>query len=163
MFDPSTMTDEQRAMFGYPPLHPPVPAGFAKWEQPYNSLQLASYVAGRALVAAINARPMTFPPDTNPRPMGGGVLAGDDEFADVNAAPQIVGLFVPSFFGLAPRMETGPDGTKYVQLHMRFANGAIIDVGLFLDKLSRYPLAQEYAVSYLAAEVEASAALQAGK
>lgn len=155
MFDPSTMTDEQRAMFGYPPLHPKAPAGFAKWEQPYNSMQLASYAAGRALVLAINARLFAFAPTPDiPRPMGGGVIPGDDEAADANAAPPFVGLFVPQFFGLAPRSETGPDGTKYFQLHMRFKSGAIIDVGLFLDKLSRFPMAQEYAVNYLAFEIE---------
>ncbi len=147
------MTDEQFLLIYGFSRNPPAPAPFAKWEQPWNSMQLASYAAGRALVTAINARLMTFGPNT--RPMGGGVMPGDDEAASAGEIPT-VGLFVPQFFGMASRVETGPDGTKYVQLHMRFHNDAIIDVGLFLDKLSRFPLAQEYVVSYLASEVEAA-------
>jgi len=157
MIDWNNLTDAQFLnLYGYP-RNPPAPPPFAKWEQPWNSMQLASYPAGRALVAAINAKLLSLPPNLDtPRPMGGGVLPADDESADPELALQITGLFVPPFYGLAPRSETGPDGTKYFQLHMRFHNGAIIDVGLFLDKLSRFPLSQDYALSYLAAQVEAS-------
>lgn len=161
MFDPSTMTDEQLAEFGYPPRHPPAPVLFAQAEQPYSSMERASYKAARALVVAINARLFPFPPAVDmPRPMGGGVLPGDDETG--NSTPT-TGLFQPPFAGwfgaavpTAFGATVGPDGTKYYPLHMRFKNGAVINVGLFLDKLSRFPLSQEYAVNYLAAQVEAA-------
>ncbi len=150
--DWNNLTDAQfMNLYGFP-RNPPVPPPFAKWEQPWNSIELASYGSGRLLVQAINSK--LFPFGSTPRPMGSGVLSGDDEGVDPNATPMNVGLFVPSFYGLSPRTEVGPDGTRYYQLHLRFNNGAIIDVGLFLDKLSRFPLAQEYAINYLAAEVE---------
>jgi hypothetical protein len=155
MFDPNALTDEQWLnIYGFP-RNPPAPKPFAKWEQPWNSMELASYAAGRALVAAINSTPLQFVDGA--RPIGGGVLPGDDEQADPNAAPAQVGLFVPSFAGISPRMEIGPDGTKYYELHMFFNNRAVVDVGLFLDELSRNALAQTNTLKQLAMRIEQAA------
>lgn len=168
---PDKMTDAQfENIFGFS-RNPKPPAPFAKWEQPYSSKELASYKAARALVVAINAKIFDFgqgvmttdPPLPAQRPMGGGVIDGDDEATSLNTTSDAppgppVGIFIPPFFGLAPRSEVGPDETKYFELHLRFKNGAIIDVGLLLDKLSRYPLSQSYAVNQIAAEVEQSGA-----
>lgn len=163
-------TDAQfKAIYGVD-RNPPPPPPFAKAEQPWSSKELSSYPAARALVDAINTRMFDFgradmsvnPPLSAQRPMGGGVIPGDDEKTqgpqESTSSPDgpPVGIFVPAFYQVAPPSRTGPDGTVYYFLHMRFRNGAIINVGLFLDKLSRYPLSQSYAVRYLAAQIESS-------
>jgi hypothetical protein len=90
--------------------------------------------------------------------MGGGVIAGDDETAP--AVGTLTGIYVPSWSnvpGAGPEgSAAGPDGTKYLTLCLRFANGhAGMNVGLILDKFSRYPLSPQYVIGQIAAEAEA--------
>ncbi len=141
-------------------LNPPPPAPFAPWKQPLNSRQLASYEQARVLVKAINGHLIDFG-DGKPRPMGGGVLLGDDEIdGGLEDGTQIerVGIYVPAWLtgpGGFRQQAVEDGGVKYRLLHLRFKNGnSGMNVGLFLDKLSRFPLSQAYVVRYLAQEAE---------
>lgn len=143
-------------------LNPPPPPPFAQWKQPMNSRGLSSYEQARALVKAINAHQIDFGNGTL-RPMGGGVLPGDDEEQqaigrETGFENKAAGIYVPAWLPgpggfRQPAVEDA--GVKYWSLHLRFKNGnAGMNVGLFLDKLSRFPLSQAYVVRYLAQEAE---------
>ena len=153
------MTDAQfLLLFGFPRNPAPGPPPFGAWSEPYNSQQLASYAQARTLVAAINSTLIQFPTG-NPRAMGGGVQPGDDE---VTANPPLLlpGIYQPDWSdvpGAGPQPSaTGPDGVKYFTLCLRFVNGHVgMNVGLILDKFSRYPLSPGYVIGQIAAEAEA--------
>jgi hypothetical protein len=158
------MTDQQFFnIFGFwPNPNPPVPP-FGQWVQPYNSQELASYVQARTLVTAINSTLLPLGGST-PIPMGGGVLPGDDEattMANPPAEPQNTGIYMPTWSnvpGAGPEgSAVGPDGTKYYTLCLRFVNGKVgMNVGLILDKFSRYPLSPNYVIGQIAAEAESA-------
>lgn len=142
-------------------LNPPPPPPFAPYKQPYNSRQLASYDQARALVKAINSHVIDFGDGQPPRLMGGGVLPGDDELRpkEDGTEDKLVGIYVPAWLtgpaGFRQGQMIDEKGVKYGTLTLRFKNGnAGMNVGLFLDKLSRFPLSQAYVVRYLAQEAE---------
>lgn len=151
--DWNNLTDEQfENLYGYP-RNPPAPKPFASWIQPFNSRGLALYAQARELAAAINARKFIFP-SGGERPMGGGVIPGDDEKGWTGAA---VGIFVERWFGQESHSFTDPQtGLVYRTLLLRFVNGSTQNAGMILDKLSRFPLAQDYAVGQIAIYVEGS-------
>jgi hypothetical protein len=139
---------------------PPPPPRFGQWIQPYNSQELASYKQARVLVAAINSTPLKLD-DGDPRIMGGGVLSSDDEVgADgKTTAPANPGIFIPLWVGGPGGFEqphaTGADGTKYFHLCLRFKNGMTgMNVGLILDKFSRFPMSPSYVIMQIAIEAE---------
>ncbi len=155
------MTDEQFFnIYGFY-RNPPPPKPFAQWKQPQNSRQLASYEQARALVAAINSYLIDFKDGGVPRPMGNGVLPGDDEgrIREDGTQSETSGIYVPSWVGGPAGFKQGAaideNGVKYGTLLLRFRKGNHgMNVGLFLDKLSRFPTAQDYVVRYLAQEAE---------
>lgn len=151
------MTAQEMINFGITISTPPPPP-FGQWVEPFNGQQLASYAQARTLAAAINALKIQFATG-DPRPMGGGVLPGDDEVLE-NPPAQNTGIYIPSWInvpGAGPSPSAvGPDGTKYYTLCLRFANGKNgMNVGLILDKFSRYPLSPQYVIGQIAAEAEA--------
>ena len=152
------MTDQEFLnLFGFPRNPAPPSPPFGQWVEPYNGQQLASYAQARTLAAAINALKIQFGPG-DPRPMGGGVLPGDDEITDVHATPALAGIYVPAWnnIGGPQQSATAPDGTKYFTLCFRFVNGHVgLNVGLILDKFSRYPMSPSYVIGQIAAEAEA--------
>ena len=154
------MTDQEFLnLFGFPRNPAPPAPPFGQWVEPYNSQQLASYAQARSLVAAINRTLIQFGAG-DPRPMGGGVVAGDDEITDVNAPVIPTGIYIPGWSnvpGAGPEnTATGQDGTKYFTLCLRFVNGHVgMNVGLILDKFSRYPMSPSYVIGQIAAEAEA--------
>jgi hypothetical protein len=143
-------------LFGYSRVTAPPPPPFGQWVQPYNSMQLASYAQARTLAAAINSLKIQFATG-DPRPMGGGVQPGDDELTEI---PPLVspGIYKPSWASGSPFPQPsaiGPDGTQYWTLCLRFKNGMSgMNVGLILDKFSRYPLSPNYVIGQIAAEAE---------
>jgi hypothetical protein len=159
------MTDAQfENIYGFPRNPAPPAPKFGQWVQPYNSQELASYTQARALVAAINSTLLKLD-DGDPRLMGGGVLPGDDDPVTITALAQPgqplpeTGIFLPSWAagpgGFVQPHATAPDGTLYLHLCLRFQNGVSgMNVGLILDKFSRYPLSPAYVVMQIAAEAE---------
>jgi hypothetical protein len=153
-------------LFGITPPVPPTPP-FGQWTQPYNSQQLASYQQARVLAAAINATKIMFV-SGDPRPMGEGVLPGDDETvtdaSGVSSEPHLPATGQPGIYmmdwsavpGAGPEASaTGPDGTKYYPLLLRFQSGhSGMNVGLILNMFSRYPLSPAYVIGFIATEAE---------
>ena len=145
---PQWLIDLWAAIF--PPPAPP--QLFASGNRALNVRQLSSYAEGRALAAAINNRP---------RPMGGGVAPGDDEFRphEDGTEDRTAGIYIPAWLVGPAAFRQGqavdPNGVKYYSLHLRFRNGRSgMNVGLILEKFARYPLSQEYALGEIAKEAE---------
>jgi hypothetical protein len=106
------------------------------------------------LVKAINGYLITFVIGQDPRPMGGGVLPGDDEPDPASGSK--VGIYQAVWGPLPEPPVVDPQtGAKYWHLLLRFDNGRTgMNVGLILDKFSRFPMSQDYVARYIAQEAE---------
>lgn len=90
---------------------------------PQNERELATKAQSGALVAYLNSR---FP-----------------------SSAAAIAAYVPTFFGSPP-----PSDGDYQFLHLTFANKASgLNVGLIIDKFSRYPMSPGYVLGAIAAEV----------
>jgi hypothetical protein len=85
--------------------------------------------------------------------VGGGV---SPETSDPNTSGIYIPLWVGGPGGFAePNYEDPQTGKKYFFLHYRFRNQAEgMNVGLIMDKFSRYPMSPAYVLSALAAEAQ---------
>ena len=73
--------------------------------------------------------------------------------------PDKSGIYIPSWVGgpggFAEPNYVDPTGKKYFFLHYRFRNRAEgMNVGLIIDKFSRYPMSPAYVMTALAAEAQ---------
>lgn len=121
----------------------------------FNNSQLASYDEARALRTFLGSR------------LGGGVLDGDDEHGIQTVSnpampwmpptPQVPGIYVPTWEGGPAGFQIPSDGNRKF-LHFRLKNGAEgMNVGLIIDKFSRYPNSAEYVLRALADEANSMA------
>lgn len=120
----------------------------------FNPAQLATYEQARAVRDFLGTQ------------VGGGVLSGDDEHG-IQTVPnvlfwlppvqQVPGIYVPPWES-GPHADPVPsDGNKKF-LHYRFKNGAEgMNVGLIIDKFSRYPNSPDYVIRTLAEEAASMA------
>src|SRR5260370_35141637 len=94
--------------------------------------------------------------NAGPSVVGGGVRP---ETSD----PDKSGIYIPLWVGgpggfAEPNYTDTQSGKKYCFLHYRFRNGAEgMNVGLIMDKFSRYPMSPAYVMGALAAEAQSMA------
>lgn len=122
----------------------------------FNPNQLASYAQARALRDYLNSAPQFA---------GRNVLPGDDEQGAGSVTvpnpnfpwlpPKViqVGIYIPSWTA-GPHADPEPNDNDKLFLHFRFVNGFEgANVGLMLDKFSRYPSSPMYVLTALAQEI----------
>src|SRR5260370_39340414 len=104
--------------------------------------QLATWEDARKYANILNAGPIV---------VGGGV---SPETSDPDKSGVYIPLWVGGPAGFAePNYTDTQSGQKYLFLHYRFRNGAEgMNVGLIIEKFSRYPLSPAYVMRALAAE-----------
>ncbi len=112
---------------------------------PFNMAQLSTWDQARQYANILTAGPIV---------VGEGVMP---ETGD----PSTSGIYIPSWVagpgGFAEPNYTDPKtGFNYFFLHYRFRNGATgMNVGLIMDKFSRFPMSPAYVLTELAAEADA--------
>lgn len=111
----------------------------------FNLAQLATYDEARELAAKMSVGPII---------VGGGVRPGTDETPSMKP-----GIYRPVWseqpWSQEPHYEDPKTGKKYYFLHFRFNNGAEgMNVGLCLDKFTRFPMSPMYVMWQLAEEAE---------
>jgi hypothetical protein len=111
---------------------------------PFNMAQLATWEDARKFANILSAGPIV---------VGGGV---SPEASDPDKSGIYIPLWVGGPAGFAEPNYTDPQsGKKYFFLHYRFRNGAQgMNVGLIMDKFSRYPMSPAYVMGALAAEAQ---------
>jgi hypothetical protein len=110
---------------------------------PFNMTQLATWEDARQYANILSAGPIVVGEGVNP------------ETSD----PDTSGIYIPNWVGgpggFAEPNYVDPTGKKYFFLHYRFRNTAEgMNVGLIIDKFSRYPMSPAYVMSALAAEAQ---------
>lgn len=128
--------------FGQQPIPGPTPSApptqfYVPIPQPPNARELATYEQARQLRDYLNSK-LSAPYV---------VLPGDDE--GLQSGPT-TGIYIPHFFGTPP-----PSQGEFHYIVFQFASGANgFNVGLIIDKFSRYPMSPAYVLSAIAAEIQ---------
>lgn len=111
---------------------------------PFNMAQLATWEDARHYANILSAGPIVVGEGVSP------------ETSD----PDKSGIYIPFWVGgpggfAEPNYIDPATGKKYFFLHFRFRNRAEgMNVGLIIDKFSRYPMSPAYVMTALAAEAQ---------
>jgi hypothetical protein len=111
---------------------------------PFNMAQLATWEDARHYANILSAGPIV---------VGQGVSPETND-------PDKSGIYIPTWVGgpggfAEPNYADPQTGKKYFFLHYRFRNHAEgMNVGLIIDKFSRYPMSPAYVMTALAAEAD---------
>jgi len=114
---------------------------------PFNMAQLATWEDARQYANILSAGP---------------IVVGEGVSPETND-PGTSGIYIPSWVGgpggfAEPNYADPQTGKKYFFLHYRFRNRAEgMNVGLIMDKFSRYPMSPAYVMTALAAEAQSMA------